>query len=142
MGNLRRARPIMCCYAAWMTFLTVAVYVFPGWHTVLWSAVGLSSAAAVAAGVVMWRPRRRGLWLLLVAALVTFSAGDTTYDVLTGVLGQDNPFPSAADGFYLAMYPLLAAGLLRRVDDASHRRGLRVSRPAYRAVERDRKSVV
>jgi diguanylate cyclase (GGDEF)-like protein/PAS domain S-box-containing protein len=95
-----------------MTLLAVAVYAFPGWHTVLWSAIGLSSAAAVVVGVVTARPRRRGPWLLLAAALVTFSAGDTTYDLLTGVMGQDNPFPSAADVFYLVTYPLLAAGLL------------------------------
>ena len=38
--------------------------------------------------------------------------GDATYDFLTGPLGQDNPFPSAADAMYLAMYPLIAGGLL------------------------------
>ncbi len=102
----------LACYGAWMTLLTGAVYAFPGWHTVLWSAIGLSSAVAVVVGVIAARPRRRGPWLLLAGALVTFSAGDTTYDVLTGVMGQDNPFPSAADVCYLAMYPLLAAGLL------------------------------
>jgi diguanylate cyclase (GGDEF)-like protein/PAS domain S-box-containing protein len=109
---LSRERVIMCCYAGWMILLTVALYAFPAWHVVLYSAVGLTSAGAIGVGVVIWRPRRRGLWLLLAGALVTFSAGDTTYDVLTGVMGQDNPFPSAADVLYLAMYPLLAAGLL------------------------------
>ncbi len=112
MDVLSRERVIMCCYAGWMILLTVALYAFPAWHVVLYSAVGLTSAGAIGVGVVIWRPRRRGLWLLLAGALVTFSAGDTTYDVLTGVMGQDNPFPSAADVLYLAMYPLLAAGLL------------------------------
>jgi diguanylate cyclase (GGDEF)-like protein/PAS domain S-box-containing protein len=102
----------MGCYGAWMTLLVVCYYAFPGWHVVLWSAIGLTSVAAVIVGVVAGRPRRRGPWLLLAAALLTFSAGDTTYNVLTSVLGEDNPFPSAADLFYLAMYPLLAAGLL------------------------------
>lgn len=107
-----RERVIMCCYGAWMTSLTVALHLFPAWHVVLWSAIGLTSAAAVVLGVVTQRPRQRGPWLLLAGALVTFSAGDTTYDVLTRFMGQDNPFPSPADVLYLAMYPLLAAGLL------------------------------
>jgi len=102
----------MACYGIWMAVLTAAYYALPGWHIVLWSAIGVTSAAAVVVGVVIRRPSRRGPWLLLAAALVTFAAGDTTYNVMTGVLGQDNPFPSAADVLYLAMYPLLAAGLL------------------------------
>jgi diguanylate cyclase (GGDEF)-like protein/PAS domain S-box-containing protein len=110
VGAVRRVA--LVCYGAWMAFLAVAIYALPRWHIVLWSAIGLSSAAAVGVGVVIHRPRRRGPWLLVAAALVTFSAGDTTYDVLTGVMGQENPFPSAADVLYLAMYPLLAAGLL------------------------------
>ena len=59
-----------------------------------------------------YRPRRRLPWLLLALSLLTFCVGDITYDVLTDVLGQDNPFPSVADVPYLTMYPLLATGLL------------------------------
>ncbi len=58
------------------------------------------------------RPRRRLPWVLLAAVVLLFSAGDATYNVLTEVLGQDNPYPSLADVFYLTMYPLLAAALL------------------------------
>jgi diguanylate cyclase (GGDEF)-like protein/PAS domain S-box-containing protein len=122
VGGLRRARMVLACYGIWMAVLTAALYSLPRWHIVLWSAIGLSSAAAVGVGVIIRRPRRRGPWLLLAAALVTFSAGDTTYDVLTSVMGQDNPFPSAADVLYLAMYPLLAAGLLGFIRSRTARR--------------------
>src|SRR5439155_23790761 len=76
-----RGRVCLACYGGWMVILTVGYYAIPGWHVVLWSAIGLSSAAAVVVGRVIRRPSRGGPWLLLAVALVTFSAGDTTYNV-------------------------------------------------------------
>jgi hypothetical protein len=78
----------------------------------LWTAIGLLSLAGLVVGTVVNRPRRRLPWWLCTAGVAALMLGDTTYDVLTGLLGQDNPFPSAADAMYLAMYPLLAGGLL------------------------------
>jgi diguanylate cyclase (GGDEF)-like protein/PAS domain S-box-containing protein len=95
-----------------MLTLTVAFYLLPAWHLGLWSALALSSALAIARGVLMHRPSRSGPWWLLAASVTVFAAGDTTYNILTTVLGQSNPFPSLADAFYLAMYPLAAAGLV------------------------------
>jgi diguanylate cyclase (GGDEF)-like protein/PAS domain S-box-containing protein len=51
-------------------------------------------------------------WYLLAAAELCFIAGDTSYNVLTEIMHQDNPFPSVADVFYLLTYPLFAAGIL------------------------------
>jgi diguanylate cyclase (GGDEF)-like protein/PAS domain S-box-containing protein len=102
----------MVGYAICMAVVTGAYYLLPSWHIIIWSTIGVISAGAVLVGVVTYRPSRRVPWLLLSAALLTFAAGDATYGVLTDVLGWDNPFPSVADIFYLAMYPLLAAGLL------------------------------
>jgi diguanylate cyclase (GGDEF)-like protein/PAS domain S-box-containing protein len=99
-------------YGAWMFALTVAFYMLPDWHLVLWSALALSSALAIVRGVLIHRPSHRGPWWLLAAAVTVFAAGDTTYNVLTTLLGQANPFPSPADVFYLAMYPIAAAGLV------------------------------
>jgi len=50
-------------------------------------------------------------WYLLAAAVMMFGAGNFTYNMLTLVLHQENPFPSLADGFFLAMYPLCAGAL-------------------------------
>jgi diguanylate cyclase (GGDEF)-like protein len=95
--------------------LAALTFLLPRWHTVLWGALGLTSAAAVAAGIVLNRPTRRLPWVLVALALATFAGGDIAYDLLTHVFGQDNPFPSPADAFYLATYPLFAGGLLAMV---------------------------
>ncbi|HJT95961.1 MAG TPA: diguanylate cyclase, partial [Mycobacterium sp.] len=101
------------CFGVWMVALTAAFYTVPKWlSTFTWAAIGLSGAAAVLLGIRLHRPSRRLPWLLLSGVLISFTAGDTTYNILTDYLGRDNPFPSLADGFYLAVYPMLAAALL------------------------------
>ena len=107
-----RTRIVIPLYGVWMLALTAAFYVFPAWHLVIWSSLALSSAGAIAAGVLMHRPTHPVPWWLLAIAVTVFAAGDTTYNVLTALLGQENPFPSLADVFYLAMYPIAAAGIL------------------------------
>ena len=95
--------------------LAVLTFLLPRWHTVLWGALGLTSAAAVAAGIVRNRPTRKLPWVLVALALATFASGDIVYDLLTHVFGQKDPFPSLADVFYLATYPLFAGGLVAMV---------------------------
>ena len=63
-------------------------------------------------GVRRYRPTHPVAWYLLAAGLLCFISGDTIYNVLTDVLHQDDPFPSVADLFYLAMYPFVVGGLL------------------------------
>ena len=112
-------------YAAWMGLLTVAYYVWPHQHILLWGGIGLSSSAAVFVGVVLNRPRKRWPWYLLGLALVAFGGGDFYYNLMTDVFHQTNPYPSFSDVLYLAMYPLLAAGLLGfiRSRTGNHDRG-------------------
>ncbi|GAB3870343.1 hypothetical protein GCM10027610_131960 [Dactylosporangium cerinum] len=105
-------RTLSTWFAAWMALLTVAFYLWPGQHMLWWGAIGLSSTAGVLVGVVVHRPRRRWPWLLLASALFAFGAGDFLYNLLTDVFGMTNPFPSFSDVLYLAMYPLVAGGLL------------------------------
>ncbi|BFU45540.1 putative bifunctional diguanylate cyclase/phosphodiesterase [Krasilnikovia sp. MM14-A1004] len=114
-------------FVVWMLALTAAFYAFPAFSRYTWAAIGLSSAVAVLAGVRMHRPSRRLPWWLLAGVLVSFTAGDTTYNILTDVLHQADPFPSVADGFYLAVYPMLAAALLifiRARSDSGNRAAL------------------
>ncbi|GAA4707654.1 putative bifunctional diguanylate cyclase/phosphodiesterase [Phytohabitans rumicis] len=104
---------MIAVFALLMAVLTAVYYAFPSWHIVTWTAIGAASAATVAIGTTRNRPRRRLPWLLLAGAVLAFALGDTTYLVLTDVLGQDAPFPSLADVVYLALFfPLAAAGLI------------------------------
>ena len=107
-----RTQVVLGIYGAWMLAVTAAFYAFAAGHLELWSLLALSSAGAIGAGTVLYRPAHRLPWWLLAVAVTVFAAGDTTYNVLTTILGQHNPFPSLADAFYLAVYPLAAAGLV------------------------------
>ena len=49
---------------------------------------------------------------MVAAALAAFVTGDIAYDALTEILHYRDPFPSVADAFYMATYPLFACGLL------------------------------
>ena len=64
-----------------------------------------SSPASASTG-----PPGRAPWYLFAAAQACSGAGDVLWWVYADVL-HDDPFPSAADVFYLAAYPLFAAGL-------------------------------
>ncbi|MGX6600581.1 putative bifunctional diguanylate cyclase/phosphodiesterase [Micromonosporaceae bacterium Da 78-11] len=100
------------CFGGWILALTVVFYGLPAYSMYSWAAIGLSAAVAVLVGIRVHRPERRLPWYLLSAVLVSFTAGDTMYNILTDFLGLQNPFPSPADGFYLLVYPMLAAALL------------------------------
>ena len=69
--------------------------------------------------IVAWRiafnpnfaPPLRRAWFILGLAVAMQTLGDTTWFYLEVIL-QQQPFPSLADGFYLAFYPLALLGLL------------------------------
>ena len=71
------------------------------------------------ATLVAWRialnrtfdPRLRLAWFILGLAVAAQTLGDTAWFYLEVILGQQ-PFPSIADAFYLAFYPLALIGLL------------------------------
>jgi diguanylate cyclase (GGDEF)-like protein/PAS domain S-box-containing protein len=97
---------------AWIVTLLAIFYALPGLSMYSWAVIGLSAAVAVLIGVRVHQPSRRLPWYLLMAVLVSFTFGDTTYNILTDFLGLQNPFPSLADVFYLLVYPMLAIALL------------------------------
>ncbi|WP_454051337.1 putative bifunctional diguanylate cyclase/phosphodiesterase [Cellulomonas sp. Marseille-Q8402] len=83
-----------------------------GGRDALYVAVSVAAAAGtVRAAVRVTGPLRRAWWLLALG-LTAWAVGDTVWTFLERVLGTD-PFPSLADVFYVASYPLLAAGLVR-----------------------------
>ena len=104
-------RSLLAPYLLGVAGLTIAYFALPGLHMVLWASLGLTSVVTIMIGVRRNRPGRPLAWYLLAGAITTFAAGDLTYNLLTLMLHQDNPFPSVADGFYLAMYPMCAAAL-------------------------------
>jgi len=104
--------------------LTCSYYLFPAYQTPLWTCLGLSAVVATVAGIRRNRPRNPLAWYLLAAAELTFIAGDTSYNVLTDVMHQDNPFPSVADLFYLLTYVFIAAGIFLIIRARSSSRDL------------------
>ncbi len=103
---------IFARYAAWMLVLTVLDFALPGQHVFIWTAIGLTSVCAIVYGTIRNRPRRRGPWFLLAAAVLSLIFGDLSADLLIRVFHQSDPFPSVADVFYLTMYLLIAVGMV------------------------------
>jgi diguanylate cyclase (GGDEF)-like protein/PAS domain S-box-containing protein len=104
-------RNLLAGYATWMTLLVVAYYGLPGQRAETWGMLGLSSVLAIVAGVTLNRPASSLPWLLLAGANLSFVAGQVSFLVLTELVKTNVPFPSFADGLYLATYPLYAAGV-------------------------------
>ena len=75
------------------------------------TAISLICALGIVTGVRLHRPRRPGLWYWFAAAQFTTTVADaiaTGYQFHAGTV----PYPSAADLFYTASYPMIAIGLL------------------------------
>ena len=105
-------RNVLVGYLIWMALLIATYFGRPGLRTEAWGLIGLSGVLAILAGVVINRPGRTTPWLLLALANLCFAIGQVSFLVLTEIIKATVPFPSFADGFYLAQYPLTAAGLL------------------------------
>ena len=103
-----RASRVSTAYLAAGVALTIAYFAVPPGTTanVLYDVAGMGAALAIVAGVWIHRPETRLPWILFALGNLSFAVADVIFDVLV-----DPPVPSAADWFYLAGYPLLAAGL-------------------------------
>jgi class 3 adenylate cyclase len=89
--------------------------------TIYYPLIGFSCVVAILAGILLYRPARPEPWLLLAAGQLLFVIGDVLFGIDQHILEQV-PFPSPADGFYLAGYPVLAAGLWLLVRQRSNGR--------------------
>ncbi|HTX28399.1 MAG TPA: EAL domain-containing protein [Streptosporangiaceae bacterium] len=97
-------------YTVWIALLIGAYYWLHGLRVEAWGLIGLSGVTAIVTGVVINRPTRKLPWLLLAAALASFTAGQMSF-LVAQLTGTPLPFPSYADALYLLTYPLYAAGL-------------------------------
>jgi diguanylate cyclase (GGDEF)-like protein/PAS domain S-box-containing protein len=111
---------------ALLCVLYVAVPPFKG-SGPLMNLIGLSPVLAILAGIRIHRPASKLPWLLLAAGSALFWLGDLYTYSYPHLLGADVPFPSPGDALYVAMYPVMMAGLLllvRRRNAGRDRNGL------------------
>ncbi|MEU4745662.1 diguanylate cyclase, partial [Actinosynnema sp. NPDC023658] len=98
--------------------LSIAVYyalpIFVGTlplRVVVYCAVSTSAALAVWWGVRRNRAEPRAPWLVLCLSQLVYALADTSFYTSHYVL-HETGYPSIADAFYLAHYPLVVVGLL------------------------------
>jgi diguanylate cyclase (GGDEF)-like protein/PAS domain S-box-containing protein len=104
---------------AWFWFLTVtgaltALYLFApplAGNGPLINGLGLLGVLAIVAGIRMQRPGARAAWWLFAAGQFLFFSGDLYTYSYPKLTGADVEFPSIGDALYLAVYPVLMAGL-------------------------------
>jgi signal transduction histidine kinase len=75
----------------------------------LYTLVEVGAIVAIVVGVLRYRPAVAVAWLLAAVGLSLWMVGDVVWSAYA--LVDRDPFPSTADAFYLAGYPVLAAGL-------------------------------
>ncbi|HET7270724.1 MAG TPA: response regulator [Rubrobacter sp.] len=78
---------------------------------VVYDLIGLSAAVAIVVGIRVRSPSFPIPWYLLAVGVLSFVIGDSIWSFQESVLGEEPPFPSIADVFYLAGYPILVAGI-------------------------------
>jgi signal transduction histidine kinase len=81
-------------------------------RSAIYQAMGISAAVAVLAGAWLHRPSNKRPWFLFAGGLLLWTGGDAYWNSYQWFVGRGAPFPSPADGLYIAAYPLLAAGVL------------------------------
>ena len=81
-------------------------------RSVVYLALAVSGPIAMVVGVRRNRPESAAAWYVLAAGVTVFLLGDVVFYFYKLVRHVDRPFPSIADAFFLASYPLLIAGLL------------------------------
>lgn len=109
VGRLSLRRHAWAVYLFSTGLLGLAYLVFKGTPVnsgPVFNVLGLSSVVAIVTAIRVHRTARFS-WGLIAAGLSTFVAGDVLAYNYTRFFGGQLPFPSVADGFYLATGPLL-----------------------------------
>jgi diguanylate cyclase (GGDEF)-like protein/PAS domain S-box-containing protein len=122
-------RRIWWIYLIGAAGIGVAYFFGPAWAKTgrVFNLFGVSSVVAIFVGVRLHHPRQRLPWYLFAAGQLLFVAGDVITYNYEALFGHEAPFPSSGDALYLAVYPVLAAGLILLVRSRS-------SEPDYAAL--------
>jgi two-component system cell cycle response regulator len=103
--RIQRVPHLWLVYSCVGTFALAVYFVLPlDPQALLYTAVGVSAALAVVAGVVIHRPAAPLGWLLLAAGQVSYATGDTLYLVIGEGI--------AVDVCYLGMYVFILVALI------------------------------
>jgi diguanylate cyclase (GGDEF)-like protein/PAS domain S-box-containing protein len=112
---------------AWIVYPVVASLGTAVWFAVgripwVFNVVGLLSPVLILVALKMWKPAQRTPWILFAIGQFVFIAGDVVsynyekFHALSKTIfpmdGEYVPFPGWADGFYLAVYLFLIAGVM------------------------------
>jgi hypothetical protein len=106
------AKTLMWGYVGLMALLGVAFYAVPSGDVPIWAAIGILSTGAVLLGIRRNRPRHAWPWVWIAIGIVTFTLGDTIYNIMATVGDRPNPFPGWPDGLYIITFAFLIGGLL------------------------------
>jgi len=102
---------VAIAYLVWMCALAVTYVQWPRAAGVTWTVLVGSTAVAIAAGVLLYRPEARGPWLLISAGIAAW-AGESAYLTALGLASSTATPPLAPQLFSAAGYGLTLIGLL------------------------------
>src|SRR5579875_486966 len=134
-GPLRTGQRLLVCAcitalagAALIDFLHVLLGLAPSWESALHGPV-VAGADVAATVVVMLAAatvqRNRLIWWLVAAGFTSYAIGGVLWNTWLQFLPHP-PNPSLADGFWLAMYPLLVAALVLAAHSSARERSRRI----------------
>ncbi len=124
----RAARSSWWVYLTALSILTAAYglahFFGPGWlrSGLVFNLIGGASVAALILGARRCQRSRRLPWYLFALAQGLFVTSDVLAYNYERLFGSALPFPSVADQFHLAFYPLLVGGLLVLIRERDERR--------------------
>ena len=115
---------------AWFWFLAItggltALYLFApplAGNGPLINGLGLLGVLAIVAGIRMHSPGARAAWWMFAAGQFLFFSGDLYTYSYPKLTGADVEFQSIGDALYLAVYPVLMAGLILLIRRRNPRR--------------------
>ena len=117
---MKSAWKIWIAGATALTTIYFFVEKSPQSKLVLYNGVGFVSLVLLLAGIYVNRPKPIAPWLWFAGGLASFLTADVIYYIIELQSGEAGPpFPNLADGFYLAMYPLMIVGLTKMVKEVA-----------------------
>src|SRR4051812_38896014 len=116
---MKRASMVWLTVAASLTALYFVLPPSPESKLLVYNGTGLLAILALLTGIRRNKPADPAPWYWFAGGLSTFLLADVIYYVLELTHPAGPPFPSIADFFYLAMYPMVIVGLTKLLRSVS-----------------------